>query len=167
MLTFIKETGFRKTPSGSKRRVGLFKCHCGKIKEISLYNVKSGIAKSCGCNNIKQITNLGKNSAKWRKTHGMFGTRFYNIYYGIRMRCSKKSISNSKYYSDKGIKCLWKKFEDFKEDMYDSYLEHIKKFGEKETTIDRINSSLNYYKENCCWATYKEQAKEKTIEWKK
>lgn len=163
MLTLLKETGYRQTPSGSKRKMGLFQCSCGRTKEVSLYNVKSGEVKSCGCLSIKQITYLGKLTGKDKGSyrHGMFGTRFYNTFFNIKDRCNNPKSVGKKYYYDKGIKCLWSSFEDFKKDMYESYLKHIKDFGEKNTTIDRLESSKNYYKENCRWATYQEQAKEK------
>lgn len=143
--------------------MALYKCSCGKEKEICIRNVKKGITKSCGCLNKKQVTALGKLKGNRRGSykHGMFGTRFYNIYYGIRMRCNPNSKCNSKYYSDKSIKCLWKTFEEFKRDMYGSYKSHCKAFSVKQTTIDRVKSSKNYCKSNCKWATYKEQAKEK------
>lgn len=161
MLTLLKQTNYRVTPSGSKRMMGLYKCHCGVEKEISVYNVKSGKTISCGCESIKQIRALGKisGSKKPSYSHGMFGTRFYNIYFGIVSRCNGKNIINKKWYSEKGIKCEWNKFEDFRDDMYQSYLDHVKEFGEKQTTIDRINSDGNYCKDNCRWATYKEQAR--------
>jgi len=164
MLTLIKETGYKKYRSSSSKKMGLFRCDCGNEKEIVLYNVLSGKVISCGCANIKQITNLGNRSGKDKASysHGMFGTRFYRIYHGMKSRCNNSNTGKSyKWYGGKGIKCRWNKFEDFRDDMYVSYLEHVKEYGEKQTTIDRMDSSKDYYKENCRWATYKEQAKEK------
>lgn len=41
--------------------------------------------------------------------------------------------------------------------MWPSYEEHVKKYWENNTTIDRINVDGDYCKENCRWATFKEQ----------
>lgn len=163
MLDFIRETGTRMTPSGSVRKMGLYKCSCGNIKEVCIYNVKSGKTKFCGCEAKRIITEVGKTKGKdrWNYKHGMFGTRFYNIYYGARNRCINTKDSNYRFYGAKGVKFEWGCFEDFMNDMYESYNKHIEEYGIKQTTLDRLDSKRHYCKENCRWATYKEQAREK------
>lgn len=85
----------------------------------------------------------------------------YILYRWIRARCERKSNISYKNYWWRWIKCLWRKFDDFKKDMYDSYVEHIKKFWKGQTSIDRIDNDWNYCKENCEWKTKKEQARNK------
>lgn len=128
----------------------LCKCDCGNYNEVSSNALCSNNTKSCGC---LKMESLLKRSTK----HSMSKDRFYKIYNNIVARCKYKNKKDYKWYGGKGIKCGWETFEDFKKDMYKNYLKHIKKYGEKETTIDRINNDKDYYKENCRWATLKEQ----------
>lgn len=90
--------------------------------------------------------------------HGMWGTRFYYIWKGMRGRCNTKRNSGFWKYGARGItvNSEWDDFNAFMNDMYDDYLEHSKKHGEKNTFLDRIDKSMlknGYSEKNCRWAT--------------
>jgi hypothetical protein len=131
----------------------LCKCECGKKTTVSVGDLRSNHTKSCGCLH-QEIINQGKAHFK----HGMEGTIFYSKWAGMKRRCLNKNDKKYFRYGGRGIIICdkWLNFNNFRDDMYQSYLEHYKQFG-KNTSIDRINVNGNYEPNNCKWSTQKEQ----------
>lgn len=89
----------------------------------------------------------------WKVTHWQClnykQSTIYRIYDWVKGRCNNKNHQAYKYYWLRWIKCEWDSFEEFYEDMWDSYKEWL--------TLERINNDWYYCKANCKWATRKEQ----------
>lgn len=149
-LTVVGNKESHIQPSGQIKSAVECLCECGKKILCLSHSLKSGRTRSCGCYNIDIIKKRGT-------THGMSETNFYNIWAAMKNRCGNKNTKKFKDYGGRGIKIIWKSFDEFKNDMYESYQSHIKKFGNKNTSIDRINNDGNYSFDNCRWATQKEQ----------
>lgn len=82
----------------------------------------------------------------------------------MKRRCENPKHNEYHNYGAKGISVCdrWYVFENFMEDMYESYLEFEKEHGKDTASIDRIDSSKNYEPTNCKWATQLEQARNRS-----
>lgn len=126
----------------------LFVCDCGNETVARKDAVTRGTTTSCGCYNKELSSKNAKIVGSNNLIHGMSKTRFYQCWNQMFYRPYNVTICDR-----------WLDFENFKDDMYDEYLKHVEQFGEKNTSIDRIdNSNGEYCKENCRWATPKIQA---------
>jgi len=84
-------------------------------------------------------------------TKRYYGSPTYATWFNMKTRCRNKNNDSYQSYGKRGIRVCeeWANFSNFLRDM-----------GEKpaEKSLDRVNNNGNYCKENCRWATAKEQA---------
>ena len=139
-------------------------CDCGNITWVKISNFRKRTGKrndrymveSCGC----LLTEWNK---KHNRKHGLEGTQFYKAYFSAKGRCTLPKNATFHRYGGLGIKFLFRNFEEFRKIMYKLYLEHINKYGKKNTTLDRINCYGNYEPNNCRWATWSQQNLNKRV----
>jgi hypothetical protein len=115
-----------------------FQCECGNIIVKAASDVKRGKTKSCS-----RLCTTGNPSK-----HPL-----YQTWDGIKKRCYQQNATGYQNYGGRGIVMCeeWKSsFWQFASDMGD------KPFN--ASTIERLDNNKNYCKENCVWATPKEQA---------
>jgi len=87
--------------------------------------------------------------------------RLRRIWYQMVYRCYNSKCKAYPLYGGRGIKVQesWKdNYFNFEDDLYDSYIKHVEEYGEKDTTLDRIDYNGNYELPNLRWATQEEQA---------
>ena len=133
---------------GNKKRVQyVCQCECGTVKKCVGEDLVAGHTKSCGCLS-REVT--GDNF----RTHGMRRTTEYKIWSNMKGRCQNPNDDAYDRYGGRGITCCerWEKFENFFEDMGNR---------PKGTSLDRIENSKGYSKDNCRWATSTEQGRNK------
>ena len=90
-------------------------------------------------------------TSKHYKRHGMINTPTYVSWTVMKSRCTDKNVLKYPSYGGRGIAfCTeWEFFINFYNDMGDR---------PEGKTLDRIDNSKGYCKENCKWSTAKEQA---------
>lgn len=122
-------------------------CDCGTTRVVDGSKLKNGHTKSCGC---LQVENRGKSSI----THGKSHTLTWHTWVRIRQRCNNVTNINYNDYGGRGIKVCDRWME-----SYENFLEDMGERPIGKYSLDRIDNSKGYSKENCRWATDIEQSR--------
>ncbi len=135
-----------------KRRIGVYKCgFCGTNFKANIYDIKSKNTKSCGCYKKRIVSET-------HKTHGLIGTRLYNIWGNIKSRILNSKNKDYTDYGGRGITIC-----DEWLDIHNFYNWAMSKGYSDELSIDRIDNDENYCPKNCRWVTRTIQARNQRI----
>lgn len=120
-------------------------CDCGNNHITTSSKLGEGSVKSCGC--YRSDLAIDRNT-----THGMKGSPEYNTWHSMKDRCTNKSHKSYANYGGRGISVC-----DRWVSSFDAFFEDMGKrpYG---LSLDRKDNNKGYSKENCRWATAKEQA---------
>jgi len=114
-------------------------CSCGVVKIMRSNNLKNGRSKSCqACN-------------KTNKIHGYSRTKTYRVWGSMIERCENTSHKYYKHYGGRGIKVC--------KEWRNDFTRFLRDMGEqpKGLSLDRIDNSGDYCKDNCRWVSMKVQ----------
>lgn len=120
-------------------------CVCGKIFSADGHALRRGQTRSCGCLYLSE-----------RTTHGKTKTKIYSVWSSMRSRCTDRKHTSYDNYGARGVVVCerWASFENFFRDMGDLPF--------AGATLDRIDNARGYEPGNVRWATYAQQARNKS-----
>lgn len=121
-------------------------CDCGKTKIIHGCSLRNGLTTSCGCVQLEF-------AKKVNRTHGNSSGRskMYGIYASMIRRCHNPDHEHYNNYGGRGIFVC--------DEWRNDYWQFVRDMGDRPQglTLDRIDGTKGYNKDNCRWADRKLQ----------
>lgn len=128
-------------------------CDCGNKTSIETSYIIGKRKVSCGCFGKEQIAIMNTVHGQSKKNKN---TVEYLTWERMTERCRNKNGKDYKNYGGRGIKVCqrW-----LGKDGFINFFKDIGKRPSNNHSLDRINVNGNYCKDNCRWATQKEQSR--------
>lgn len=143
--TFGRLTALHRAARTSRRTKWTCRCECGAVGDFVLDNLHIGNTTSCGCRNTE---------ARRARTlkHGQEGSKIYQCWMSMKMRCTNKRDHTYPHYGGRGIKVCreWLSFENFFRDMGAMPAGY---------SIERVDPNGHYRPDNCKWIPRSLQAR--------
>lgn len=133
----------------AKHRYITVECDCGQVRDVRTDSLISGDSQSCGCLALE-------NSKKHTVTHGNSNKPLFRLWYDMNRRCYDKNRKDYRLYGGRGITVCdrWNKYNP---EGFDNFVEDMGHPLDDKNELDRINNNKGYCKENCQWATRRQQ----------